>query len=181
MDWLKKHLGFAIHLGDFRFKRWLDKHASEVVADLGIRPRQVVLDFGCGTGTYTIPAAKLVGRNGKVYALDISKRALDKMEKKSRKEGLNNIVRIDASAEGKIPLEDNTIDHVLLINVLQEIDDKEGLINETYRILKTDGALSVYPMHIEQEEVIRLTINQGFILKNRKIDGRILIFGKTST
>jgi len=180
MDWLKKHLGFATHLGDHRFKSWLDKHASEVMADLGIRSGQVVLDFGCGTGTYTIPAARLVGRNGKVYALDISKRSLNKMENESRKGGLNNIIRIDASAEGKIPLEDNTIDHALLIDALQEIDDKEGLINEIHRILKTDGVLSVYPMHIEQEEVVKLATDRGFNLKNRKFDGRILMFGKTS-
>ena len=84
-------------LGEVRFKRWLDKNAYEVLAEVGVRAGMAVLDFGCGSGTYTIPAAKLVGEGGRVYALDINKRALDRMEKKARKEGLKNIVRIDSS------------------------------------------------------------------------------------
>ena len=57
MKWL------AEHLGEFRFKRWLDKKPSEVLAEVGVRARQAVLDFGCSSGTYTIPAAKLHARN----------------------------------------------------------------------------------------------------------------------
>jgi len=66
-----KHLGFAKHLGEFRFKSWLDKNAYEFLAEVSVNKGQSVLDFGCGSGTYTIPAAKLVGESGRVYALDI--------------------------------------------------------------------------------------------------------------
>jgi cobalt-precorrin-6B (C15)-methyltransferase len=59
----------------------------------------MVLDFGCGSGTYTIPAAKAVGATGRVYALDINPRALDRVERKAERAGLRNIVRIDASRE----------------------------------------------------------------------------------
>ena len=66
MTWLIKHIGLTKHFGDFRFKRWLDNHASEVLAEIGVKKSQTVLDFGCGSGTYTIPAAKIVGTDGKV-------------------------------------------------------------------------------------------------------------------
>ena len=178
MKWLTKHIGLARSLGEFRFKRWLDNHASEVLAEVGVKAGQAVLDFGCGSGTYTIPAAKLVGEAGRVYALDINSRALDRMEEKAKQEGLGNIVRIDSSGEEDIRLEDETIDLMLLIDVLQEIDDREGLFDEAYRILKPGGVVSIYPMHVAEEEVERLATSRGLNLEDRKFQGRILIFRK---
>ena len=179
MGWLKKHIGLFKHLGDFGFKQWLDKNAEEVLKELSIKNGQTVLDVGCGSGTYTIPVARLVGSKGRVYALDVNRKALDKMERKSQSEGLKNIVRIDSSGEVKIPLKDITLDHVLLIDVLQEIDDKEALISEAHRVLKKKGMLSVYPMHMSKESIIKLTTSKGFILVDRKFDENILIFKKT--
>jgi ubiquinone/menaquinone biosynthesis C-methylase UbiE len=177
MEWISKHLGMAKHIGEFRFKHWLDKNASDVLAEVGVGAGQVVLDFGCGSGTYAIPAAKLVGKDGRVYALDISSRALDRMEKKAEQEGLKNIVRID-SGEEEIPIEDEAVDHVLLIDILQEIDDREALFDEVYRILKPDGVATVYPMHIEIDEVESLAISKGLTLEGRKFQERIPIFKK---
>jgi len=165
-------------LGEVRFKRWLDKNAYEVLAEVGVGAGMAVLDFGCGSGTYTIPAAKLVGEGGRVYALDISKRALDRMEKKARKEGLKNIVRIDSSGGEEISLEDETVDLVLLIDVLHEIGNREALFDEVYRVLKRGGAVCIYPMHISTEKVERVAGSRGLNLEARKFRGRILIFRK---
>ena len=179
MKWLAEHLHKLIfELGEVRFKRWLDENASEVLAEVGVRAGQAVLDFGCGSGTYTIPAAKLVGEGGRVYALDISGRALDRMEEKAKQEGIKNIVRIDASGGEEIRLEDETIDLMLLIDVLHKIDDRDALFDEAYRILKPGGVVSIYPMHVAEEEVERLATSRGLNLENRKFQGRFLIFRK---
>jgi len=172
-----KHLGFIRHLGDFRFKRWLDKNASDVLVEMGVKAGQAILDFGCGSGTYTIPAAKLVGEEGRIYALDISTGALDRLENKARREGLRNIIRIVNEGRG-IPLEDNSIDLMLLIDVLQEIDDKDTIFDEAYRILKPGGRVSVYPIHISAGEVERLAVGKRLNLEDKKIEGRILLFSK---
>ena len=42
-------------------------YAMELLKAVGIKKGQTVLDFGCGEGNYTIPAAKLVKNEGKVY------------------------------------------------------------------------------------------------------------------
>jgi len=54
-------------------------------------------------------AANLVGEAERVYALDISRRALDRMEKKAKQEGLKNIVQVGVSREGEIRIEDEII------------------------------------------------------------------------
>jgi ubiquinone/menaquinone biosynthesis C-methylase UbiE len=178
MERLVKHLGFFRHFGDFQFKRWLDSHASEFLLEIGVGAGQWVLDFGCGSGTYTIPASKLVGRDGRVYALDIDKGALNTIDNKAKHEGLENIIRIDSLGRKDIPIESETLDHVLLIDVIQEITDKRDLFNEVYRLLKPTGMVTIYPMHITEEEVIKPSTAAGFTLKERKFDGRILILSR---
>ena len=138
----------------------------------------MVLDFGCGSGRYAIPAAKLVGRDGRVYALDISGRALDRMEEKAEREGLRNIVRIDSTGGEEIRLQGKTIDLMLLIDVLQKIGDRGALFDEAYRILKPGGVVVVYPMHLKIEEVEHLAISKGLNLEDRRFQERILIFKK---
>ncbi len=75
-----------------------------------------MLDFGCGSGTYTIPAARIVGAQGRVYALDKDKGALDELMQKAGSAGLKNIERMETSG-GKIELTDESVDVVLLFDV----------------------------------------------------------------
>jgi len=157
----------------------LDRNASKMLSEVGIGEGQSVLDFGCGSGTYSIPAAELVGRNGRIHALDVSRGALEKLSRKAEKEGLDNIVTLLSSGNVDIPIDNETLNHVLLIDVLQEISDKGPLLEEIYRILKPDGLMTVYPMHIDAEEVIRMASKTKLRLKGRKFQDRILVFEKS--
>ncbi|GAI58777.1 unnamed protein product, partial [marine sediment metagenome] len=147
-----------------------------MLSEVGIGEGQSVLDFGCGSGTYSIPAAELVGRNGRIYSLDVSRGALEKLSIKAEKEELDNIVTLLSSGNVDIPIENETLNHVLLIDVLQEISDKEPLLEEIHRILKPEGLMTVYPMHIDSNEVIRVASNVKLRLKGRKFQDRILVF-----
>ncbi len=59
-----------------------------------VQEGQTFLDYGCGTGSFAIPAARIVSTRGKVYAVDCFLRQLEIVEKQSRKEGLTNIETI---------------------------------------------------------------------------------------
>ena len=134
----------------------LESQALKVLETVGIKRGQTVLDFGCGSGTYAIPAAKVVGKQGKVYALDKDKKALDELMQKAESAGLKNIERIDTSGELKFRLGDESIDLILLFDVFHhhyfpQMDERERLLEEIYRILKSDGSISVWPKHMESE------------------------------
>jgi ubiquinone/menaquinone biosynthesis C-methylase UbiE len=172
--------GLFTRINELRFKRWLDTHASTFLTASGVKSGGVVLDFGCGSGIYTIPAAQAVGATGKVYAVDINSTALDRMERKAERSGLRNIVRIDASKDDGIPLDDEAVDFMLLIDVLQKIADKEALLQEAHRLLRPEGVLLIFPMHLAAEAVEGLTTGTGLQLQDRAFNGRILVAVKRS-
>ncbi|MDQ1281580.1 MAG: hypothetical protein QG670_2845, partial [Thermoproteota archaeon] len=167
--WLQEHPEEEVYKHQF-----LDKNPAKVLFEIGIRTGHTILDFGCGPGTYTISAAKLIGNEGRVYALDVNSGFLDRMEETAKQEGLKNIVRVDSFGEGKIPLENEGIDVMLLIDVLHIIKDRKALFDEANRILKRGGFIAVYPMHIEEKDVEELAASRNLKLEDRKFQNRFL-------
>ena len=134
----------------------LELQVLEVLERTGLNKRQIVLDFGCGSGTYTLPAAKIVGKQGRVYALDRDTQALDELMQKAESTGLRNITRMDTSGEVRIELRDESVDVVLLFDVFHsyyfpQTDDRRNLLNEIHRIMKPSAFISVWPKHMESE------------------------------
>jgi predicted methyltransferase len=57
-------------------KNWLEKDGENFLKAIGLKKGQVVLDFGCGEGHYSIPAAKVVGEKGRSIVYDELHRVL---------------------------------------------------------------------------------------------------------
>ena len=134
----------------------LESQALEVLEKIGIRRGQTVLDFGCGYGIYTIPAAKIVGEQGRVYALDKDKDALDDLMRKAESAGLRNIERMETPGKLEIELADESVDVVLLFDVFHsfyfpQADDRRRLLGEISRIMKLSAflSISVWPNLVE--------------------------------
>jgi ubiquinone/menaquinone biosynthesis C-methylase UbiE len=139
-----------------RLEMDLEPQALEVLQQIGIRRGQTVLDFGCGSGTYTIPAAKLVGEQRKVYALDKDKKVLDELMQRAESAGIKNVERIDTSGELKLGLADESFDMILLFDVFHyhyfpQMEERKRLLEEIHRILKSDGLVALWPKHMESE------------------------------
>ena len=100
------------------------------------------LDYGCGTGSFTIPAARIVGAQGKVYALDCFPRQLEMVNEQSQKEGLGNIETILSGSHTGLP--DGSIDTIWMCDVLHEIKERQSLMAELHRVLKKGGVLAIY-------------------------------------
>jgi len=169
--------------------------ALELLKKLGIRPGQTVLDFGCGSGTYAIPAAEIVGKKGRVYTLDKDHKALNELMETARRAGLRNMERIDSLGKVRIGLERESIDVVLLFDVFHSYyfpkrSQRGKLLAEIHRILRRDGELFVYPKHMEAEarreigdhdfSVRRECSTTLLHDKKELVHGSVLIFQKNS-
>jgi len=136
----------------------LVSQAIEVLERIGIRRGQTVLDFGCGYGAYTIPVARIVGAQGRVYALDKDEEALDGLMQRADLACLKNIERMETSGELEIELTDESVDVVLLFDVFHsfyfpQAEDRRRLLGEIRRVMKPSAflSISVWPNLIEPE------------------------------
>jgi len=107
-----------------------------------VKEGQSFLDYGCGTGWFTIPAARIVGMRGKVYALDCFLHQLKIVEERSRKEGLTNIETILSNNRTGLP--DESIDIVWMCDVFHEVEQRRAVLEELHRVLKREGVLAIY-------------------------------------
>lgn len=100
-----------------------------------------LIDLGCGTGYYAIPASHIV-KNGLIYAIDHQMEMLNTLQKKLRELSINNI-HIIRSELHNLPMKSKSLDMALLINALHELHDRQSILEEIYRILKDNGKISV--------------------------------------
>jgi len=158
-----------------RDKLGIPFNPREELNKLDIREGQIILDYGCGMGSYAFPVANLVGKKGKVYALDKQPVAVTRIEEEAKKQGLRNITTI--LSDGETRLHDESVDVVLLYGVLPGIKDKESVLRELHRVLKPDGYLSTrFCFRIKKDRVLGIMESAGFSLIEQK--GRILNFEK---
>jgi len=151
-------------------ERWIKKDGEIFLKEIGIKEGQIVLDFGCGEGHYTIPAAKVVGEDGRVYGVDKDSGSLDKLLEEAKSERVKNIVLIKTE-DLKLDLEDESVDVVLVYDVIHYIEERRKLFDEIYRVLKKGGSLSVYPKHYRSDEPLWKLANMDLENVIEEIEG----------
>lgn len=111
------------------------------IAQLGIHEGMKVADFGAGSGFYTKIISQKVGNTGKVYAIEVQKEFVEKLESEVKHLGLSNVTCIwgDVERIDGTKIASGSIDAVIISNVLFQTEDKLGIIDEAKRILKRDG------------------------------------------
>ena len=129
-------------------QRWIKQEGIDYIKQLGIKAGQVVVDFGCNEGHYTIPAARVVGTTGTVYAIDQEQSAIDQLMQTAQSVSLDNIIPI-ISSQPFINMPSASVDVVFIYDVLHYLNQKERkrLYRSVKSILKADGLLSVFPKH----------------------------------
>jgi ubiquinone/menaquinone biosynthesis C-methylase UbiE len=158
-------------------EKWLEEDGEEFLKGIGIKQGQTVLDFGCGEGHYAIPAAKLVGEKGKVYAVDKDEQALHRLLRKISDKNIKSIEVI--KEESKTSLENNLVDFIVCFDVLHYVKERKVLYYEFKRVLRQKGILSLYPKHHKNDhplmefahmklgDIIKEVEEAGFSLKER--------------
>ena len=132
---------------------WEQGAGKELMRKVGVKEGDVVVDFGCGFGHYTIPCALALNNTGKVYAIDTGGRELKWIEQKCSMFGVSNVETIRTKGKLTLDMPDESVDFVLLYDVLHYFGDgseseaKQSarmiVFNETHRVLKQGGIISV--------------------------------------
>jgi ubiquinone/menaquinone biosynthesis C-methylase UbiE len=142
----------------------------------GLKPGNQVVDFGCGPGSFSLAAAHILGQSGKVYALDIHPLAIQRVKTKAMKSGLQNIETI--SSDGATGLPEQSVDFVILNDVLHEVDDPDAVLSELHRVMKPEGILFFSDHHMSEKDVLTKLTQEGLFRYSRK-GYRAYLFSKS--
>lgn len=130
------------------------------LAKAPMRKGMVIVDYGCGPGRYAIPAAKLVGQEGKVYAIDVHPLAISAVKERTASESLENVetILVDSYDTG---IESSSVDMVFLIDALHMIDNHRALFGEIHRLLKPTGHIFMDPGHMKLSKGKKIVESTG--------------------
>jgi ubiquinone/menaquinone biosynthesis C-methylase UbiE len=106
-----------------------------------IRPGMAVLEVGPGNGRYSVATARHVGSGGKVVAVDIEPKMVERVRQRARAEAVHNLEARVASAH-RLPFASGAFDAIYLITVMGEIPEPERAMREFYRVLAPSGTLA---------------------------------------
>jgi ubiquinone/menaquinone biosynthesis C-methylase UbiE len=144
-------LGFRLMSLGYKFRHFF-RPRMDVLEEVGIHPGFCVLDYGCGPGGYIAPLAELVGSSGEIYALDIHPLAVKRVRSIATKKGLTNVKTIQSDCNTE--LAEDSVDVVLLYDILHHLSQPEDVLRELHRILKPKGILSVSDHHMKEPGIV---------------------------
>jgi ubiquinone/menaquinone biosynthesis C-methylase UbiE len=154
---------------------------EKIVPYFGLTDGQAVADFGAGSGHYSLAIAKRVGDRGKVYAVDVQKELLSRLEAEAKSAKIRNIHLVWGNVEklGGTKLGEGMVDSVVIANLLLLTDAKYTVALEAKRILRAGGKVAVIdwtepPARLEggqapalsADEAKRIFAEAGFIFLN---------------
>jgi len=115
---------------------------ERVMNILGIAPGKAVADIGAGSGWFTVRAARRVGGNGLIYAVDINPEAIRYIDERARKEQLQNVKTILGKPDNPL-LPTRSVDAVLLLKTYHEVAQPVTLLRNLHAALRPDAKVGV--------------------------------------
>jgi precorrin-6B methylase 2 len=118
------------------------QNVPKILEALGVVPGAVVADVGAGDGFFTVRLARAVGTNGRVHAVDVSSRVLEKLRARVADERLSNVVVTEGSAWDP-RLATGTLDAALIVNSYHEMTEYRAILTNLRQALKPEGRLVI--------------------------------------
>ena len=159
-----------------RPQRDKEERPEQLLSALQIRPGATVADIGSGTGYFTWRLAQHVGRQGKVYAVDVQQSMLDLTKAAVAAHKLSNVEYVLAT-DSSPRLPERSVDFVFIAYAYHEFGDPDAVMAAIRRALKPGGRVLVLeyakesniapasPLHKMSFEEIRREIQpMGFVI-----------------
>jgi ubiquinone/menaquinone biosynthesis C-methylase UbiE len=172
----------ATDVGEAIMQNWF--HPKLNLESIGLRADMVFMDIGCGYGFFTIPAAQIVGEQGKVYGVDVSASSIDRLKREAAEKGLENVTATVGAAEETVFCSE-CADIIFYSIVLHDFRDPAKVLQNAKQMLKPTGTLVNLdwkkkrmpvgpPMRIRfsEEQASNLIKHAGFTIQSVKDAGR---------
>lgn len=121
--------------------------APGIVQRAGVKSGDIIADLGTGReGRMALAGGKVVGDNGKAYAVDVVKSILPAIASKAKMHGINNVETVWSDLEmygATRAIPDNRLDVGFLVTTLFQSNNRKAMMEECVRMIKPGGKLVV--------------------------------------
>lgn len=119
-----------------------------------VREGMTVMDIGCGLGCFSIGLAKMVGKKGKVYSVDLQKGMLDRLRKRAKRAGIVDIIETHQCYADEIGIEEK-LDFALAFWMIHETPNAHDFLKQIHSLLKPGGILYIAEpkKHVSQTSI----------------------------
>lgn len=151
------------------------KDPVKKLTSAGLKKGMKVLEVGCGPGFYTLPAGRIVGKGGKVWAMDLHPGFIRRVERKVRQEALKNVAVVEGNA-ASTGFANASLDLAFLFGLGHISGGLEPLIREMSRIIRQGGTVAFETGHGRDGKVMEVFKKHGFGFDKR--EKRVMLFRK---
>jgi ubiquinone/menaquinone biosynthesis C-methylase UbiE len=135
---------------DPRRDRW--QKPDQVVQALSVRAGQTVCDIGAGPGYFALRLARVVGSQGRVYAVDVEPRILEVLRERIEKVGVRNVTPVLGLGDSPL-LPDATCDLILIVDTYHHFPDRAAYLRRLVPLLKSGGRIANIDFRKEQTPI----------------------------
>jgi len=151
---------------------------DQIIEAIALKHGQSIADIGSGGGYFSLRFAKMVGKEGRVYAVDIKPEFLEYVKNSAREEGLDNVIPMLVSRD-KLDLPEKGLDLIFMRNVTHHIPNRVEYFKSLKRFLKPNGRIAIieykkgkiftfrrlFGHYVPKETIIQEMEEAGYLLK----------------
>ncbi len=152
-------------------EKW--NRVPDVIAALGVKEGSSVADVGAGPGFFTLRLACAVGPSGRVFAIDISKKALATLRKRLRKGGFKNVQVIHGKPDDpKLP--PASLNAALFVMSYHEMKFHQAILEHARRALKPEGRIVLMEQRTYWESLPREEVPRDRLENRHELDPQMV-------
>lgn len=151
--------------------------ADEIIEAIGLKSGQNIADIGSGGGYFSLRFAEIIGKTGKVYAVDTNTDFLKFINDRAKEKGLNNIITL--LIEDKLTLPENSLNYVFMRNVTHHLPNRVEYFKNLKKFLRQNGRIiiieykkdKIFSFHglfghyVSKETIIREMKDAGYLFE----------------
>ncbi|MCD6574605.1 class I SAM-dependent methyltransferase [Candidatus Aerophobetes bacterium] len=151
---------------------------DQIIEAIALKPGQIIADIGAGGGYFSLRFAKIVGREGKVYAVDVNPDFLEFIKNSAKEKKLNNVIT-KLTTENRLDLPEKSLDFIFMRNITHHISNRVKYFENLKKFLKPDGRViiieykpgkslsfrGIFGHHVAKEIIVREMEEAGYLLE----------------
>ncbi len=152
---------------------------DQIIEAIALRPGQSIADIGSGGGYFSLRFARIVGKEGRVYAVDTKPEFLEYVKNSARGKGLDNVIPTLVSGD-ELDLPEKNLDLIFMRNVTHHIPNRVEYFKSLKRFLKPDGRIAIieykkgkiftfrglFGHYVPKETIVQEMKEAGYLLEN---------------